>query len=79
MMGVVDIISGISELVRVVESIELISGSLDVVLNTIAIEIVNSSLAVKILGKRDSGGSANESNCGNIDEFHINFIKVRFK
>jgi len=48
-MSVVNIISSISELVRVVESIKLISRSLDVVLNTIAIEIINCSLAIEVL------------------------------
>ena len=60
-MGVVNIISGITELVRVVESVELVSGSLDVVLNTISIEIVNLSLTVKVLV---DGDSAHESNSG---------------
>ena len=60
-MGVVNIISSISELVRVVESVELVSGSLDVVLNTISIEIIDSSLTVEILVE---GDAAHESNTG---------------
>ena len=60
-MGVMNIISGISELVRVVESVELVSGSLDVVLNTIAIEIIDFSLSVEILV---NGDSANKSEGG---------------
>ena len=60
-MGVVNIISSVSELVRVVESVELVSGSLDVVLNTISIEIIDLSLSIKVFVK---GDAANESNSG---------------
>jgi len=48
-MSVVNIISSIAELIWVVESIELISRSLDVVLNTITIEVIDLSLTVKVL------------------------------
>ena len=49
MMGVMNIVSSVAELIWVVESIKLISRSLNVVLDTVAIEVVNSSLAVEVL------------------------------
>jgi len=48
-MSVMNIISSISKLIWVVESIKLISRSLDVVLDTITIEIVDLSLTVEVL------------------------------
>ena len=56
-MGVMNIISSISELVRVVESIELISRSLDVVLNTIAIVVsvytIQRSIPIRVCIDKD--------------------------
>ena len=48
-MGIMNVVSSVAELIWVVEPIELISRSLNVVLDTVAIEVVNSSLAVEVL------------------------------
>ena len=48
-MSVMDVVSSISELIWIVESIQFISRSLHVVLNAITVKVVDSSLSVKVL------------------------------